>query len=117
MHDESFLITQGTVRFHTTGHKDARDYDAKTGDYVVVPVQAPHTFSNPFNEEARMFSTMTPGFFVNYFKLLSQLADGGPVTREGAGHAMAAYATLSVRPEIGEKAAPTYISEFMPERR
>ena len=113
MHDESFLITQGAVRFHTTGHRDARDYDAKCGDYVVVPVQAPHTFSNPFDEEAKMFSTMTPSFFVNYFKLLSQLANGGPVTPERANQAMATYATLSVMSQGEAKVTPAYVSDFV----
>lgn len=41
MHEETFLATKGTVRFHTTGHKDAKDTDARTGDYVTVPVRAP----------------------------------------------------------------------------
>ena len=96
MHDETFLVTQGTVRFHTTGHKDAEDTDANTGDYVTVPIRAPHTFSNPFNEEARFFNTFTPAFYVNYFKLLSGLADGGPLTKEINMQAMASYATIPV---------------------
>jgi len=33
MHDETFLVTKGTVRFHTTGLKEPQpDVDAKTGD-------------------------------------------------------------------------------------
>ena len=96
MHDETFLVTRGTVRFHTTGHKDAKDTDAKTGDYVTVPVKAPHTFSNPFDEEARFFNTFTPAFYINYFKLLSDLADGGPLTPQINLQAMASYATIGV---------------------
>lgn len=96
MHDETFLVTKGTVKFHTTGHEDAKDTEAKTGDYVTVPIRAPHTFSNPSDEEARFFSTLTPAFYVNYFKLLSELANGGPMTKEINMQAMASYATIPV---------------------
>lgn len=36
MHDETFLITKGTIRF-STGQED---HDAGVGDYVVVPPKA-----------------------------------------------------------------------------
>ena len=42
MHDETFLIISGVLQF-TVG--DTRR-DAHAGDYVVVPVGAPHTFAN-----------------------------------------------------------------------
>ncbi len=73
MHDESFLVTKGTVRFHTTGLKGGEDVDANVGDYVVVGTRAPHTFSNPFEGEAKFFNTFTPAFYVNYFKLIEEL--------------------------------------------
>jgi len=62
MHDETFLVTKGTIRFHIPGAPglEAQEIDAKAGDYVVVPIRAPHTFSNPTNEEARFFNTFTP---------------------------------------------------------
>jgi mannose-6-phosphate isomerase-like protein (cupin superfamily) len=44
MHDETFLILRGAVRF-TVGDTN---YDTHAGDFLVVPVGAPHTFSNPF---------------------------------------------------------------------
>ena len=96
MHDETFLVTQGTLRFSTTGHKDPKDTDVTAGDYVTVPIRAPHTFSNPFDEEARFFTTFTPAFYVNYFKLLSEIADGQPLTPQINKTAMASYATLTV---------------------
>lgn len=43
MHDETFLVTKGTVRFHIPGKPSV---DAHQGDYVVVPTRSPHTFSN-----------------------------------------------------------------------
>lgn len=70
--------------------------DAKTGDYVVVPTKSPHTFSNPFDEEARFLNTFTPAFYINYFKLLSELAESGPLTAEINKKAMSYYATLPV---------------------
>jgi mannose-6-phosphate isomerase-like protein (cupin superfamily) len=62
MHDETFLVTQGTVRFHVPEAPglEPKIVDAKAGDYVVVPTRAPHTFSNETEEEARFFNTFTP---------------------------------------------------------
>ncbi|CEJ54474.1 hypothetical protein PMG11_00782 [Penicillium brasilianum] len=93
MHDETFLVTKGTVRFHIPGKHDV---DAKAGDYVVVPTKSPHTFSNPTDEESIFFSTITPAFYINYFKLLGELVKEGPMTKEANEKAMAYYATLPV---------------------
>lgn len=101
MHDEMFLTTQGTIRFHIPGKPDV---DAKVGDFVSVPVRAPHTFSNPFDTEAKFFNTYTPAFYINYFKLLGCLIEeGGPMTPEKNIQAMANYATLPVPREYLEK--------------
>jgi hypothetical protein len=62
-----------------------------------VPVRAPHTFSNPFNEEAIFVNTYTPAFYINYFKLLSEMVeDGEGMTPEKNMKAMANYATLVI---------------------
>lgn len=66
---------------------------------MTVPIRAPHTFSNPFDEEARFFNTFTPAFYVNYFKLLHEMARGGPLTPEINKAAMATYATIRVPPK------------------
>lgn len=98
MHDETFLVTKGTVRFHTTGLKEPQDIDAKVGDYVTVPIRAPHTFSNPFEEEARFFNTLTPAFYVNYFILMATMAEKeGRFTPEINKAAMSAFATIPVK--------------------
>ena len=70
MHDETFLVTKGTVRFHVPEAPglEPKVVDAKAGDYVVVPTRAPHTFSNETNEEARFFNTFTPVSLVFHFK-------------------------------------------------
>ncbi|CZT19958.1 uncharacterized protein RCC_05815 [Ramularia collo-cygni] len=99
MHDETFYITKGTVRFHvpdtSAEGKDKKVVDATVGDYMVVPIRAPHTFSNPGDEEARLLITVTPSFYINYFKLLSQLAKPDqPVPAEVNIQAMAMFATI-----------------------
>lgn len=99
MHDETFYVTQGTVRFHVPDTseegKDKKIVDAKAGDYMVIPVRAPHTFSNASDEEARIFFTTTPSYYINYFKLLSKLAKPDqPVPAEVNIQAMAMFATI-----------------------
>jgi hypothetical protein len=70
------------------------------GDFVSVPVRAPHTFSNPFNEEAVFINTYTPAFYINYFKLLNEMVeDGHGMTPEKNKKAMANFATLIVPEE------------------
>ncbi|KAF2455842.1 RmlC-like cupin domain-containing protein [Lineolata rhizophorae] len=95
MHDETFLVTGGTLRFHVPGQGDI---DAATGDYIVVPTRSPHTFSNPFEVEAKFFNTYTPAFYINYFKLLSILVKegGGKMTPEVNERAMRGYATITL---------------------
>ncbi|KAI9689542.1 MAG: hypothetical protein M1822_010193 [Bathelium mastoideum] len=100
MHDETFLVTKGTVRFHvpiTPSNPTEKTIDAQEGDYVTVPIRSPHTFSNPTGGEARFFNTFTPAFYINYFKLLSMLQEeAGELTPEINKKAMAAYATLPI---------------------
>lgn len=101
MHDEMFLTTKGTVRFHIPNKPDV---DCALNDFLSVPVRAPHTFSNPFDEEARFFNTYTPAFYINYFKLLgSMIEEGGQMTPERNLKAMANYATLPVPKELQPK--------------
>ena len=92
MHDETFLITSGTVRF------TSRDLekDANAGDYVVAPPLAPHTFANASDQEATMVCTFTPSFYVNYFRYMRDEAEknGGVLTKEIGFEAMRRYATI-----------------------
>ncbi|KAF2231951.1 RmlC-like cupin [Viridothelium virens] len=100
MHDETFLVTQGTIRFHvpvTPSNPTEKIIDAKAGDYVTVPTRSPHTFSNPTGEESRFFNTFTPAFYINYFKLLSNLEkEAGGFGPELNKKAMAHFATLPI---------------------
>ena len=94
-HDETFLVTKGTLRFHAL---NGATVDAKLGDYVTVPPRSPHTFSNPYDEEAKFFNTYTPAFYINYFKLLAKLGEAGkPMNPEANRRAMAVSTVLSCR--------------------
>ena len=83
------------MRFHLLNGKTI---DAAKGDYVTVPTRSPHTFSNPFDEEAMFFNTYTPAHYINYFKLLSTMAEEGvPMNPEANRKAMAVNHTLEVQ--------------------
>lgn len=89
-HDEGFYILSGTVRF-TVGEEE---HDAAAGTLVMVPPGAPHTFANVTDRPARMLSTFTPDFYVQYFRDLQEAtADGRPLTPEANLDAMSRYAT------------------------
>lgn len=91
MHDETFYVTKGTVRFTT----DKGEHDAKAGDYVVVPPKSIHSFSNPFEEPAEFFNTLTPAYYVDYLRMISKAAQGKSLlTEEGQRAAMAQFATF-----------------------
>jgi mannose-6-phosphate isomerase-like protein (cupin superfamily) len=90
MHDETFLILRGAVRF-TVGDTN---YDTHAGDFLVVPVGAPHTFSNPFDEPAVFFNTFTPAYYVNYFRDVARLAATEGISPQGILDVMARYATI-----------------------
>lgn len=94
MHDETFLVTAGTLTF--THLKT--NMTASAGDYVVVPVNAPHTFRNDGDVEVKFFNTFTPSYYVEYFRLLAQ-APGGRLTPEVAVAAMERFATFLVEKE------------------
>lgn len=90
MHDETFLVTRGTLRF-TLGDTHR---DATVGDYVVVPVGAPHTFANVSDAPVEFFSTFTPAYYVNYFREMAALSARGGVSPEAALSVMLRYATV-----------------------
>ncbi|KAF2749924.1 RmlC-like cupin [Sporormia fimetaria CBS 119925] len=102
MHDETFLVTQGTVRFHAP---DGKIVDAKVGDYVTVPVRAPHTFSNPFDEDAKFFITCTPAFYIDYFRIMAQKSKNEEkMSKEDNLQVMARFATMPANEMLEESA-------------
>lgn len=64
MHDETFLVTQGTLRFHG---KDGAIIDAHTGDYVTVPPRAPHTFVSSHSQNLLSLSRQYHPKYTSYF--------------------------------------------------
>lgn len=89
MHDETFLITRGALRFIV----GETELDAHAGDYVVAPVGAKHTFANPFDEPAVMFNSFTPAYYINYFRDVARLVAAEGFSPEGVLRVMARYAT------------------------
>jgi quercetin dioxygenase-like cupin family protein len=89
MHDETFLVTSGALRFTVGGS----NHDLRAGDYVVVPTGAAHTFSNPFDETSVFFNSFTPAYYVSYLRELDKLSKKGALTEELILQAMARYAT------------------------
>ena len=66
-------------------------------DYIIVPTKSPHTFLNLYKTEAKMFFICSPAFYVNYFKMLSEMIkDREPLTPELNVKAMTYFATLPV---------------------
>ena len=89
-HDEGFYVVSGTVRF-TSGEKS---FDARARTLVMVPPGAPHTFANPGDEPAIMLNTFTPDLYVQYFRDLRDLTEGGqPPSPPQIAEVMARYAT------------------------
>jgi len=103
MHDKTSLVRSGTMRFHLPDKAAVQDraIDTASGDYVVVPVRAQHTFSNPFDEGAS--NTFMPAFYINYFKLIQSYLDEGLLMNAATNkNAMASYVTLLVQSDSGK---------------
>lgn len=92
MHDETFLVEKGTCTFTSREAKVI----ASVGDYVVVPTCAPHTFGNEHDEELVMYGTLSPAFYIDYFRVSAAMAaaEGGKLTPQMAKEAMERYATI-----------------------
>ena len=89
MHDETFLVTRGVVRFIVGD----TIHDAHAHDYVVVPAGAWHTFTNASAETAVFFNSFTPAYYVHYFRELAAMDAGEGLTPDRVARLMARYAT------------------------
>lgn len=95
MHDETFYVTEGMVRFHCPGQPSI---DAGVGDMVIVPTRMPHRFSNPFEKEGKFVSTNTPSHYARYFYYLEYLiGEGNELTPEVNKAAMRRFATVPLQ--------------------
>lgn len=90
-HDEGFYVLEGQV---VLCHGE-RELLAGPGDWLMVPVGVPHTFSNPGQQPARVLCTFSPDLYVEYFDRLqaASRAHGGPPPADVFAELMADYAT------------------------
>jgi quercetin dioxygenase-like cupin family protein len=88
-HDEGFLVTKGRLVFSVGTEK----HEASVGTWVMVPVNAPHSFENPFDEPAEFLNTFTPDFYVQFFHEMSDLAKRNAVTVDNVRELMKRYRT------------------------
>lgn len=72
-HEEVFYVLEGELEF-LAGTETVR---AGAGTFVMVPIGALHTFSNPTDNPARFLNTFTPPRYIHYFEELSQLIQAG----------------------------------------
>ena len=94
-HEEVFIVTLGKLRFTSGGES----FDVEAGSCVTVPTGTAHTFFNPFDEPAKFINTLTPDFYVEYFRDLGRLPvdEHGLLSPADIGRTMAKYATDAVR--------------------
>lgn len=76
INDESFLITKGRLRSTFAQLSDSCSapiqIEPAAGDYIVMSIGAPHSFTNPYEQEVVFVNTFAPSFYVDYFRLLSK---------------------------------------------
>lgn len=68
-HEEGFYVLEGELEF-LAGTQTMR---ASQGTFVMVPIGAVHTFSNPTDKPARFLNTFTPPLYIGYFEEMSKL--------------------------------------------
>ena|SRR5689334_2239665 len=74
-HEEGFYVLEGELEF-LAGMETLR---ACAGTFVMVPIGARHTFSNPTDKPARFLNTFSPPRYLHYFEEMSKLIQEGVV--------------------------------------
>lgn len=93
----SFFKQRGSLRIHVPGRPSI---DAGPFDLVTIPLRLPYRFSNPFDEEVIFVNTLTPSFFVEYFRALQRIIDGD--ANENMEDLMRRFATVPMTPQMIE---------------
>lgn len=89
-HEEGFYVLEGELEF-LVGTQTMR---ASAGTFVMVPLDALHTFSNPTDKTARFLNTFTPPRYIHYFEEMSELIQtGGALDAPEFAELMARYDT------------------------
>lgn len=70
--DESFICLTGRLDVHLGGE----DYVLEPGDYLFLPRDVVHTFRNPYGEESRVISVVSPAGLERYYQALADLPPG-----------------------------------------
>lgn len=70
--DESFVCLAGRVEV-TLGDED---FVLEHGDYLYLPRDVPHAFRNPFDDEARVISVVSPAGLEAYYQALADMPPG-----------------------------------------
>lgn len=70
--DESFICLAGRLDV-TLGDQD---YVLEFGDYMYLPRDVPHAFRNPYAEESRVISVVSPAGLEGYYQALAAMPPG-----------------------------------------
>lgn len=70
--DESFICLAGRLDVSLGGEEFVLEY----GDYLYLPRNVVHTFRNPYGEEARIISVVSPAGLEAYYQALGELPPG-----------------------------------------
>ncbi|KAK2074659.1 hypothetical protein P8C59_008848 [Phyllachora maydis] len=91
-HDELFLVTKGSLVFMTP----EGDTQVAAGELMTVPPRAVHTFRNASEtESAECYMTATPGYYVDYFRMLAKtVEEGTKLTSTETRHLMSLFGTF-----------------------
>jgi mannose-6-phosphate isomerase-like protein (cupin superfamily) len=70
--DESFVCLDGRLEVRLGD----RTYELEHGDYLLLPRNVVHTFKNPFDQDARVISVVSPSGLEGYYQALSAMPPG-----------------------------------------
>jgi mannose-6-phosphate isomerase-like protein (cupin superfamily) len=70
--DESFVCLAGRLDVHLGG----RDFVLQHGDYLFLPRDVVHAFRNPYGDEARVMSVVSPAGLEKYYRALADMPPG-----------------------------------------
>lgn len=70
--DESFICLAGRLDVHLGGE----DFVLEHGDYLYLPRNVVHAFRNPYGDEARVISVVSPAGLEAYYQALGALPPG-----------------------------------------
>ncbi|MGH1553198.1 cupin domain-containing protein [Streptomyces sp. L7] len=70
--DESFICLAGRLDVHLGG----RDFVLEHGDYLYLPRDVIHAFRNPYPEESRVISVVSPAGLEGYYQALAEMPPG-----------------------------------------